>query len=335
MRSFAVGKLPTEVLAKLLAQNRIDDPRVIVGPQIGEDAAVIDFGDTCLVAKTDPITFATDRIGWYAVNINANDIATMGAAPKWFLATALLPEGQATEDLAQSIFSDLMSACSDLGISLCGGHTEITHGLDRPIIVGQMLGEVARDRLVVNSNAHPGDTIILTNGIATEGTAIIARERAAAVRERFGQELLDRARGFLYDPGISVVNAALAANAAGPISAMHDPTEGGLATGLLELAEAAGCGVEVDADRVHTWPECRALCEAFGLDPLGIIASGALLVVCSPARSDAVVQALQRAGVRATPIGHMTEAESGLRLRRNGKLGDLPRFDVDEITKLL
>ena len=334
MRSFAVGKLPAHVLAKLLSQNRIDDPRVLVGPKIGEDAAVIDFGDTCLVAKTDPITFATDRIGWYAVNINANDIATMGAAPRWFLATALLPEGQATEDLAQSIFDDLRSACSDLGASLCGGHTEITYGLDRPIVVGQMLGEVSRDKLVVNSNARPGDTVILTNGIAIEGTALIALEKASAVRERFGEATLRRAQGFLYDPGISVVKAALAANAAGPVSAMHDPTEGGLATGLTELAQAAACGIEVDRDQVPTWPECRMLCEAFGLDPLGTIASGALLVVCSPSRSEAVLSALENHGVPCAAIGHMTPREAGLKLRRNGKLGAMPRFEVDEITKL-
>ena len=334
MPPFPVGKLPAPVLARMLAENRIDDPRVLVGPKVGEDATVIDFGDTCLVAKTDPITFATDRIGWYAVNINANDIATMGARPKWFLITILLPEGQATEELVKSIFDDLRSACDGLDVSLCGGHTEITYGLNRPIVVGQMLGEVAKSDLVQNENARPGDVVILTNGIAIEATAIIALEKADGVQERFGEPFLRRARTFLNDPGISVVKAALAANSAATVSAMHDPTEGGLATGLMELAEVSNCGIEADLDEIHVWPESRQLCDAFGLDPLGAIASGALLIVCSPSESPPVIAALQEAAVQCSVIGKMTPPEAGLKMRRNGKLSPLPRFEADEIAKI-
>ena len=334
MTPFPVGKLPAPVLARMLAKNRIDDPRVLVGPKVGEDATVIDFGETCLVAKTDPITFATDRIGWYAVNINANDIATMGARPKWFLITVLLPEGPATEELVQGLFDDIRSACDALEVSLCGGHTEITYDLGRPIVVGQMLGEVPRCDLVQNENARPGDVVILTNAIAIEATAIIALEKPDEVQERFGGSLLERARTFLNDPGISVVKAALAANSAATIAAMHDPTEGGLATGLMELAEVSGCGIEVDFDRIHVWPESQQLCRAFGLDPLGAIASGALLIVCSSRESRAVVTALEGAGVQCSVIGAMTTRDAGLKMRRNGRLTPLPQFEADEIAKI-
>jgi len=334
MPPFPVGKLPVEVLAKLLAQNQIHDPRVLVGPRIGEDAAVIDFGDTCLVAKTDPITFATDQIGWYAVNINANDIATMGARPKWFLATALLPEGKADEAMAQTIFNDITAACAGLGISLCGGHTEITHGLDRPIVVGQMLGEVERDKFVVNANAQPGDAVILANGIAIEGAAIIALERADEVRARFGEVFCRRAQGYLREPGISIVAAAEAACRAVRVSAMHDPTEGGLATGLLELAQAAACGIEVEAANVMVLPEAQALCDAYGLDPLGTIASGALLIVCSPGDASRALDALQRVSVHAAIIGKMLPQEAGLHILHEGQRAPLPRFEADEIAKI-
>jgi len=131
-----VGKLPAEVLARLISQYVHPDPRVIVGPAIGEDSAVIDFGDRYLIAKTDPITFATDDIGWYAVNVNANDIACSGGDPKWMLVTAILPAGKADESMAERIFAQLSEACVALGIALCGGHTEITYDLDRPILVG-------------------------------------------------------------------------------------------------------------------------------------------------------------------------------------------------------
>ncbi|HOQ28727.1 MAG TPA: AIR synthase related protein, partial [Armatimonadota bacterium] len=149
-----VGKLPAELLARLLSRHPVTDPRVLVGPAPGEDAAAIDMGDRVLVAKTDPITFATDAIGWYAVNVNANDIATMGAEPRWFLATVLLPEG-AEERLAEEIFEQIATACEELGIALVGGHTEITYGLSRPVIAGCLLGEAERERLLPSRGARP------------------------------------------------------------------------------------------------------------------------------------------------------------------------------------
>ena len=175
--------MPPEHLERLLARAPAGDPRLVVGARIGEDAAVIDMGDRgdrgdrYLVAKTDPITFAAEKIGWYAVHINANDVAVTGADPKWFLATLLLPDGKAGPSLVEEIFSDVLSACQELGVTLCGGHTEITHGLDRPIVVGQMLGEVAKDKLLRKDSLQPSDVVLLTQGVAIEGTAVIAREK--------------------------------------------------------------------------------------------------------------------------------------------------------------
>jgi len=226
--TLAVGKLDMEFLTALLEQYaRTDDERVVVGPRVGEDALVIDFGDRFLVAKTDPITFATDEIGWYAVNVNANDIATTGAICRWFLATLLLPEGRTTKQLVETIFAQMSQACRSLDIALCGGHTEITYGLDRPIVVGQMLGEVEREALVTTDGMRVGDDLILTKGIAIEGTAIIAREKADALANKFRPDFIARCQGFLHDPGISVVADARLATAQARIHAMHDPTEGG------------------------------------------------------------------------------------------------------------
>ena len=145
--SLLTGKLPAELLERLLAGVVRRDPRVLLGPALGEDAALIDMGDRVLVAKADPVTFATDRIGWYAVHVNANDVACTGARPAWFLATILLPEG-ATEALAEEVFAQIEAACGALGVTLVGGHTEVTYGLERPIVAGAMLAEVAPDRVV-------------------------------------------------------------------------------------------------------------------------------------------------------------------------------------------
>ncbi|MFQ6000592.1 MAG: AIR synthase family protein [Anaerolineae bacterium] len=330
-----MGKLPAEVLARLLERYRLEDERVIVGARIGEDAAVIDMGKRYLVAKTDPITFATDRIGWYAVCINANDLATMGATPRWFLATVLLPEGETDEALAEGIFQEIHQACRDLGISLVGGHTEITYDLNRPVVVGQMLGEVEKDKLVTTGGAQVGDVILLTKGIAIEATAILAREKEAHLKERgYSEAFLERAKGYLFHPGISVLQEALLAPGVVPVHAMHDPTEGGLAMGLWELAQAAKVGLLIEGDEVVVLPECERLCTEFGLDPLGAIASGALIIAVSLEDGDELKRALEREGTPCYLIGEVVPPEQGLRLRRGGRTFDLPLFTEDEIAKV-
>lgn len=330
-----LGKLPADLLAALLRRHAPRDPRVLLGPGVGEDAAVIDMGDRCLVAKTDPVTFATDEIGWYAVHVNANDIACCGAVPRWFLATVLLPEGATTPALVTGLFAQIDDACATLGVSVVGGHTEIAHGLDRPIVVGQMLGEAPRARIVTTAGARPGDVLLLSKAIALEGTAIAARERAADLGPVLGAEALARAAGLLHEPGISVVADAAAALAAGGVHALHDPTEGGLATGLHEVCEASGCGVLVEEDRVPLLPECRAVCDHLGLDPLGLIASGSLLVAAAPERADGIAAALRARGIACTAIGTLGDAGGGRRLRRrDGALVDLPAFARDEIARL-
>lgn len=327
------GKLPAGHLARLLARFApADDVRVVLGPAVGRDAAVISFGDRLLVAKTDPITFASDEIGWYAVHINANDVACTGAVPRWFLAALLLPAERTTPALVDGIFEQIAGACTELGVALVGGHTEITYGLDRPVVVGCMLGEVAAGRLVRPDGARPGDALLITKGVAVEGTAIIARERDSGLTGLNGP-FVERCRGFLHDPGISVVRDATVAMEAGEVHAMHDPTEGGLATGLWELAEAAGVGLEVDETAIPVLPETRILCERLGLDPLGLIASGALLLVVESEDAPAILAALGRDGIPAACIGHVVE-ERGVVLR--GPVGErpLPRFERDEITRL-
>ncbi len=329
-----VGKLPAEHLARLLAKHTRPDPRLIVGARLGEDAAVIDMGDRYLVAKTDPITFATDEIGWYAVNVNANDIACAGATPLWFLVTLLLPEGKTDIELVESIFEQIAGACEKLQVTLAGGHTEITHGLDRPVVVGHMLGEVTHERLVATAGARAGDDLIVTKGVAVEATAIIAREKAEELRGVLDAGSLQRCRGFLHDPGISVVRDAQIAQAAGTVHAMHDPTEGGLATGLWEVAQAAGVGLKIDEAAIPLLPETAALCAHFRLDPLGIIASGALLIACPPTESAAIVAALSEAGIRATILGRAVGREQGCQLVSSRGERPLPTFARDEIARL-
>jgi hydrogenase expression/formation protein HypE len=330
-----LGKLPGDLLQAVLDKQASRDPRVIVGPRVGEDAAVIDLGDRYLVATADPITFVTDELGWYALHVNANDIVVRGATPRWFLATLLLPEGRTDEDGVRALFRQLAEACEDLEVALVGGHTEVTHGIDRPIVAGTMLGEVARDKLVTTGGARVGDAIVLTKGVPLEGAAIIAREKADELRARgVPPATIRRARNFLRVPGISVRPEAEIACELATVHAMHDPTEGGIATALHELAGAAGVGLRIDRDRITVLPEGRALCDALGLDPLGTIASGALLMTLVPAEAGVVIHALAREGIDCHFIGQVVPAEQGLTLTDGTRQWPLPTFARDEIAKL-
>jgi len=336
MSALPLGKLPPELLDGLLKRYVTPDPRVILGPRVGEDAAVIDFGDRYLVAKTDPITFATDQIGRYAVNVNANDIACCGAVPRWYLATLLLPEGRTSDLAVDMIFDQISSACRRLGVAWCGGHTEITYGIDRPLVIGQMLGEVAPDDLVTTGGARVGDSLILTKGIALEGTCILAREREDELFLTVLSEAeIERCRLFLLTPGISVVEDAQLALDVGGVTALHDPTEGGLATGLWELCQAADIGMVIQEDKIPILPECRAVCDYYSLDPLGLIASGALLIAADPDRAASIVDRLDSGGVDAGIIGTLVDRREGCRIfSPDGQWRPLPWFSTDELTRL-
>ena len=329
------GKLPLDMLSSLLGRLNITDPRVVLGPTPGEDAALIDFGDRYLVAKTDPITFATDLIGWYVVQVNANDLAVMGATPKWLMVTMLFPEGTLSRAI-EDAFSQLTEACDALGIALIGGHTEITYDLPRPIAVGAMLGEVAKDRVVLSSGAKPGDALILTKGIAIEGTSLLAREASEALQVA-GVEpaMIEGARELLFTPGISVAREAAIACDTIKVHAMHDPTEGGLSTAIAEMAAASGTGALIDAESVPVLPECQAFCSALGLAPLGLIASGALLAATAPEDAPTLIEALALEGIDAFQIGRVTTEDEGLRMRSPEGIVPLPAFERDELARFL
>ena len=246
------GKSPAHLMERLLSKVDVSDPRVLLGPAVGEDAAVLDYGDRVLVAKSDPVTFATRRAGWHAVQVNANDVACAGAVPRWFLATLLVPENTSEVD-AEVVFSQVLEACASLGVTLIGGHSEVTIGITHSIVVGCMLGEVPKGKLVTTGGAMPGDAILLTRGVALEGTALLAWDADESLaRAGVSPATIDRAREMLTTPGISVVKEALAACSTVGVNSLHDPTEGGLATALRELATAAGVGLVLEEWRCRS-----------------------------------------------------------------------------------
>lgn len=336
------GKLPVALLRRFLSSlapgARSTKPGLLVGPGVGLDAAALDLGGRdrrLLVLKTDPITFLPQDLGAYGLAINANDLATMGATPRWFLATLLLPAGATTKGQAMGLLAQVRRACRRLDVTLCGGHTEITEAVTRPVLVGCMLGSCSTGRLVTTAGARVGDAVVLTKGIPIEAVSVLARARAADLRRRYSARFVSRCRRFLDDPGISVSREARLALACGGVHAMHDPTEGGLSGALYELAEAAGVGLRIDESAVPILPEGARLCADWGLHPWGSLASGSLLICADPNREAAIRSRLHRAGIAAARIGTVVPAKQGVRLLTEGRLRPVPRFAVDEVARWL
>ncbi len=336
------GKLPGSVLNDLLSElvsSRLD-PRLLAGPKLGEDSAHIAFGERTLLAKTDPITFTTDEMGWYAVNVNANDIAVSGGEPKWFLATVLFPIGSTVRNVRR-VFRQLDHAASELGIALAGGHTEVTPVVSQPVICGFMLGEAPSSGAVSSSGAQTGDAVVLTKGIAIEGTSIAANEFKDALRASdIPNETIDSAARFLHAPGISVLEDARAMVAAGGVTAMHDPTEGGLATALYEMAFSSGVDMIIESSAVKIYAECDAICDALGIDPWGLISSGALLATVSEGSEDGVMESLKASEIDARVIGRVVSitppgAEPDVKVRASdGSVTHLMHFERDEMARM-
>jgi hydrogenase expression/formation protein HypE len=323
------GKLPLELLREVIG-NTSGDASLVVGPGPGLDATVIDLGgDQLLVATADPITFTAQRPAHYAVAVNANDVAVMGGTPRWFLATILLPPAT-HEAQVKELFAELHSACEAAGCALAGGHTEVTDAVARPVIAGTMLGTVERVRLITAAGVRPGDEIWLTGAIAVEGTAILCREAARAIRQAgVADDIIARGAALLDDPGISVIAAARIAADAG-VNAMHDPTEGGVWTALDEMALASDCRLEIDSGSIPVLDETRIVCAALGLHPLGLLASGSLLMAVEPKGGSRLGAALDRANIRGTRIGAAI-AGAGVQSTTSA----VPTFSRDELARYL
>lgn len=327
-----IGKLPVDFLKTCLTHRGATDPRVVIGPRFGEDCAVIDIGDRYLLVKTDPVTFTAEHIGWYAVHINANDIATMGGRPQWFQACLLFPPDTSRETV-RGVFRQIDETSQALGLTVTGGHTEVTNAVSQPVVVGTMYGTVDKTKLVTSAGARPGDLVVMTKTAGLEGTSILVAEKADELRSQLGavqwQEILRLGQTF----AISIVTEALLAAQHGA-SAMHDPTEGGLAMALYELASASGHGMRIELDAIPVLPLTQDICDYFQINPLGLMSSGTLLLTIPPQRWPILRATLQTEGIAAQVIGEV-RAESGIAAFINGRPTDFVYTETDELAKVL
>lgn len=329
------GKLPHDVLQDLLQRYAMADDRTILGARLGEDATAIDMGDKILLAKTDPITFTSADAGYYAVHVNANDIYCLGGRPQWFLATLLLPEYNTTPELVESLFARIHATCQAEGIAYCGGHTEVTLGLERPIVIGHMLGEVFKDRLIDKRSIQPGDRLILAREAPLEATALIARARSEELARHYGDEFVERSKNLLIDPGISIRPLYEIVRQHTGVHGLHDPTEGGVWTAIVELCRAADLGIVVQEENIPILPEGKLICDHFGLDPLGCLASGSLLIAVAAPTAAALIAAYANAGICAADIGGFSAATKTPLVQSAEGVRRLHPLEQDEIVRIL
>ncbi len=332
-----VGKLPPHLMLRYVyTRIGVRDPSVVIGPGIGEDAAVIDLGDgRVLVVHNDAITGAVELLGWLAVHIVSNDVAVTGARPRWFLMSLFLPEERA-EELVDEIMKQVDSAAKELGMMVIGGHTETTPGLDRPIVGTTAIGITRKDMFVSTGGARAGDVVIMTKTAGIEGTAILCTDFVEELRRRgISEEVIERGRSFVKM--VSVVREALLLAENGLATSMHDPTEGGVLGGLTEIAYASGKTIVVWEDRIPIAEETLAVAKALGVDPLKLISSGTLIATVPREKVEKALEILQSNGINATIIGEVREKSDALVVlyRRDGaveKLSDV--YVVDELFSL-
>jgi len=327
------GKLPNSALGEFIESVTFKDPAILIGPGVGEDTAALDIaGQEVLVLKSDPITFVAHDIGTYAVIINANDIATSGARPRWMLTTLLFPPGTSALQIRRTML-EVRDACLPLGIGLCGGHTEITDAVTRPVITGMMAGLVPRSGLLDKRNLRPGDRILLTKQVAVEGTAILAEEFNERLAARgIDRETLEACKGYLDK--LSILPEAELAGEHPGTAALHDVTEGGLASALFELSCAAGYRLQIEMDKIPVFENTRALCRALDLDPLGLIGSGSLLIACRADHRADLCRQLENASIEVACIGEVVAPGRGITALQDGRRVQWPEFAVDELARL-
>ncbi len=329
-----LGKISKDLLETVVFKNLgARRKEVALGPMAGFDAAVIDADSKSVVVSTDPITGALERIGWLAVNINANDIATFGVEPAFFLSCIMLPEN-AQSTMVGTISVQMSDAAKALGIAIVGGHCEATPGLANAVVVGCAIGITDKGKYVTAGGAKPGDKLILTKSAGIEGTAILASDRKRQLKGVLGAKTLKSAAEFHNE--ISIVKDAMTAFKTGGVNAMHDPTEGGVAGGIHEMADAAKLGVRICEKKIPVRPETDQICRHFEIEPLQLISSGALLISAKPECADQIVRALRRESIQASAIGEFTkDSDERMLTGNNGEQRVLPRQSSDDLWRAL
>lgn len=324
------GKLDSELLRKIVFNNiSYHRDEVVIRPGIGEDCAVVDFGEYACVLSSDPITGAINEIGRLAVHITCNDIASSGVEPLGIMLTIMAPEGTTEEDINE-IMSQAGKAAAELKVEIIGGHTEITSAVNKVIISSTGIGKQRKEKVVYTRGAQVGDSIIMTKNVGLEGTAILAHDWEEKLRQELGTRVVETGKQMMDN--ISVVKEGIIAGNMG-VTSMHDITEGGLLGAIWEMCEASSAGAMIYMEKVPIPEATKKICEYFQIDPLRLISSGSMLITVDKSKETELVAALENEGIPASIIGEVTK--EGRHLVINQELFEIGAPESDELYKVI
>ncbi|MGI6205372.1 MAG: AIR synthase family protein [Anaerovoracaceae bacterium] len=309
------GKLDNDTLERLVLNKiRYKREEVKVSPAVGEDCAVIDFGDYNCVMSTDPITASVKDIGRLAVNISCNDIASNGCQPLGIMLTVMLPP-EITEEEMERIMQDAAVEAERNQVQIIGGHTEVTPVVKAPVISATA---VARQPVSegVYRTAAPGDYIIMTKAVGLEGSGIIASDREDECRKFLSSEEIAEAQSYLNET--SVVREGVLAGRAGA-GPMHDVTEGGIAGAVWEITHIGGVGADIDFEKIPVRPVTAKICSHYGLDPYRLISSGCMLIIAEADVMEELEKSFSEEGIDYTVIGRIVPEEQGMKIDPPGR----------------
>ncbi len=318
-----IGKISLDAFEKIVTRRLgATNKNILVPPQTGVDAAVIDIGDdNVLVIAEDPIfpvpQQPLDTFGWYIVHIGASDIAVMGVDPEYMTYSLLMPP-ETTENDLTNIVDSIHETAKDLNICICGGHTGYYPTVNTPIIGGVTVwGITGKNSYVTPKGAEIGDKIILTKGPAIEATGLLAIIYEEELRRELPDTIVEKAKDHLHN--MTVVKDALTAMACG-VTAMHDATEGGVIGGLFEIAHASNRGMRVEEEKIVCPDEVKRVMEFLNIDPLEAISEGTLLITAPEEHANNIVTKLKRENISSSIIGDVVPKEEGRTImRHNGK----------------
>lgn len=326
------GKLDSDLLKSLVFEKiKYRNEDVKVRPGIGEDCAVVSYGDYDCIMSTDPITAAASEVGRLAIHITCNDIASNGVQPLGILLAVMLPEGTTEEDVAE-IMSQAADTATEVGVEIIGGHTEITPAVNQPVIVSTAIGKALTDTSQTGDSLAEGDVIMITKSVGLEGTGIIAGDYAEELEGVLSREEMDNALSF-FDK-VSVVKEGVCAGKVGT-HGMHDITEGGILGAVWEMCQIAGVGAEIDCDAIPMEKETDKVCRHFGIDPLRLISSGSMVIMVPEGKVEAMKSAMSEINVDISPIGIIRNRDFGIMMKVGGNIRTVQPPDTDELYKVI
>ena len=323
-----IGKLDSDMLKSLIFERiRFRNDDVKVRPGIGEDCAVVGYGDYDCVMSTDPITSSVSDIGRLSIHITCNDIASNGVQPLGIMLAVMLPVGTTEEDV-KTIMGQAADTAAEVGVEIIGGHTEVTPAVNQPVIVSTAIGKTLSGTSQSGNDIEPGDVIMVTKAVGLEGTGIIASDMADKLQGVLTEDEMKRAVSFL--DLVSVVREGVVAGKVGT-HGMHDITEGGILGAIWEMCQIAGLGAEIIEADIPVKDETRKVSEHFGIDPLRLISSGAMLIIVPKGKTGEIKKAMAEAGVDISEVGTIKEADFGVKLKSGENLKMVEPPGTDEL----